>query len=160
MQTPQIVLNNSTRLNYSYILVACVWLSRSSTSGQECDRGVVDSMECERFLMKIFSFFGEQDEINSVTSDDGGRIDMDGYLGATSSDVTFAPILQLYFHTETCWMCVHSCVFLCTSLCSTSSNCIPKQLLWSPPSQQVHKSSVQTSKFIELRSGLSHLHPH
>lgn len=62
----------------------------------------MDSMECERFLMKIFSFFGEQDEINSVTSDDRGRIDMDGYLGATSSDVTFAAILQLYFHTETC----------------------------------------------------------
>lgn len=52
--------------------------------------------------MKTFSFFGERDKVNSVTSEDRGRIDMDGYLGATSSDMTFAAILQLYFHTETC----------------------------------------------------------
>lgn len=61
----------------------------------------MDSMECERFLMKTFSLFGEWDKVNSVTSDDRGRIDKDGYLGATSS-MTFAAILQLYFHTETC----------------------------------------------------------
>lgn len=56
----------------------------------------------QKILDDDFSFFGEWDKVNSVTSDDRARIDMDGYLGASSSNMTFAAILQLYFHTETC----------------------------------------------------------
>lgn len=110
-QTPHIVLNNSTWLNDWSVMV----VSRVSTSGQECHRGVADSPECPRFWTKTVSFCGKVGHIY-IWNSDCRWLWIDGHA-EVSSDMTFAAILQLLSPTDmfSC-VCKHACARLFPSV--------------------------------------------